>query len=264
MSTSPASVTTASRPKTPGPGAASTGQLIVAQTRAELTMTLRRGENLLVTLVLPVFFLVFFGQILPIPSTMGKPINFLLPGMLAVAVMSTAMVSLGIATAYERYYGVLKRLGASPLPRWGLLTAKLIAVLALEVFQVLLLVGIAAIFYGWRPAGASLAAIPILLLGTAAFAGLGMLMAGALRAEATLAAANGLYVLFLAIGGVFLPVDHLPPVIAQIAAILPPAVLSEALRGTLGGGPLSAGSVVLLLVWAVILDIAAAYFFKWE
>lgn len=245
-------------------GAAPIERLIAAQTRAELTMTLRRGENLLVTVILPVFFLIFFGQILPIPSVAGKPINFLLPGILAVAVMSTAMVSLGIATAYERFYGVLKRLGASPLPRWGLLSAKMAAVLALEVFQVVLLVGIAATFYDWRPSGAALVAIPILLIGTAAFAGLGMLMAGALRAEATLAAANGLYVIFLAIGGVFLPVDHLPPVIAQIASILPPALLSSALRGTLGGAPFSAGSVVLLLVWAIVLDIAAAYFFRWE
>ena len=264
MSAPNTSAVTATPASAQDAGAAPIAELIAAQTRAELTMTLRRGENLLVTIILPVIFLVFFGQILPIPSVAGKPINFLLPGILAVAVMSTAMVSLGIATAYERYYGVLKRLGASPLPRWGLLAAKLIAVLALEVFQVVLLGGIAAIFYGWRPSAAALAAIPILLLGTAAFAGLGMLLAGALRAEATLAGANGLYVIFLAIGGVFLPVDHLPPVIAQIASVLPPAALSEALRGTLGGAPFAAGSVVLLLVWAVILDAAAAYFFRWE
>lgn len=249
---------------TPASGPAPTGRLIAAQTAAEVTMTLRRGESLLVTIILPVLFLVFFGQILPIPSVAGKPINFLLPGIVAIAVISTAMVSLGIATAYERYYGVLKRLGASPLPRWGLLTAKGTSVLALEAVQIVLLVGLAAIFYGWRPAGPVWAAIPIILLGTAAFAGLGMLMAGTLRAEATLAGANGLYVVFLAIGGVFLPVDHLPPGIAQIAAVLPPALLSDALRATLGGGPFHAGSLVLLAIWALVLDAAATYFFKWE
>ncbi|MFI5274043.1 MAG: ABC transporter permease [Ktedonobacterales bacterium] len=258
-------VTSPSAPaSTRSAGAAPLGQLVLGQTRAELTMTLRRGESMLVTIILPVLFLVFFGQIIPIPSVAGKPINFLLPGIIAVAVISTAMVSLGIATAYERYYGVLKRLGASPLPRWGLLIAKMLAVLALEVVQIALLLALAALFYGWRPVGPVLAAVPIVLLGTAAFAGLGMLMAGALRAEATLAGANGLYVVFLAIGGIFLPVDHLPPGIAQIAALLPPAALSDALRSALGGAPLHAGSVIVLIVWAVVLDVAAAVLFKWE
>jgi ABC-2 type transport system permease protein len=245
-------------------GAAPISRSIAAQTRAELMMTLRRGESLLVTIIIPVLLLIFFGQILPVPSIAGKPINFLLPGIMAVAIMSTGMVSLGIATAYERYYGVLKRLGSSPLPRWGLLAAKLVAVLALEVVQVVLLVGIAALFYGWRPAGPVWAVLPVVLLGTAVFSGLGMLMAGALRAEATLALANGLYVVFLAIGGVFLPVDHLPVVIRWLAQILPPAALSDALRGALTATGVPAGSVALLAVWAVVILGAAAFTFKWE
>ncbi len=245
-------------------GAAPLSRAVASQTRAELTMTLRRGESLLVTIILPVLFLIFFGQILPVPPIAGKPINFLLPGIVAVAIMSTGMVSLGIATAYERYYGVLKRLGASPLPRWGLIAAKLIAVLALEVIQLVLLVGIAAWVYGWRPAGSVWAAVPLALLGTAVFAGLGMLMAGALRAEATLGLANGLYVIFLAIGGVFLPTDHLPGFIRWLAQILPPAALSDALRGALTAGGVPAGSVALLLVWGVVILGAAVALFKWE
>jgi ABC-2 type transport system permease protein len=227
-------------------------------------MTLRRGESVLVTIILPVVLLVFFGQILPVPPIAGKPINFLLPGIMAVAIISTGMVSLGIATAYERYYGVLKRLGSSPLPRWGLIAAKLVAVLALEVIQLAVLIGIAAVAFGWRPAGPVWAAVPIVLLGTAVFAGLGMLMAGGLRAEATLAGANGLYVIFLAIGGVFLPVDHLPGFIQWLARILPPAALSDALRGSLTTAGVQAGSVVLLVVWAIVILGAAALTFKWE
>ena len=248
----------------PVSGAAPAGRAILAQTRAELIMTLRRGENLLVTLILPVLFLVFFARLISVPPIAGKPINFLLPGIIAVAIVSTGMVSLGIATAYERYYGVLKRLGASPLPRWGLLAAKLLAVLALEVVQVVLLVVLAVLVYGWRPAGPVWAVLPILLLGTAAFAGLGMLMAGALRAEATLALANGLYVIFLAIGGIFLPVDHLPPVLQWLASILPPAALSDSLRGALTNQGIHAGSVALLAAWALILVVAASLTFKWE
>src|SRR3989442_14763152 len=133
--------------------AAPLGRQVLAQTRVELLMTLRRGESVLITLIVPVLLLVFFASLNIIPATNGPAVNFLLPGMLALAVMATGMVSLGIATAYERYYGVLKRLGGSPLPRSGLIIAKIISVLALELIQAVILVGVAAIFYGWRPAG---------------------------------------------------------------------------------------------------------------
>lgn len=245
-------------------GAAHVSQSVLGQTRAELTMTLRRGESVLVTIIMPVLFLVFFGSILPVPRIAGKTINFLLPGIVAIAIISTGMVSLGIATAYERYYGVLKRLGASPLPRWGLILAKLISVLALEVVQIVLLVGIAALFFGWRPSSAAWSAIPIALLGTGVFAGLGMLMAGGLRAEATLAGANGLYVVFLAIGGIFVPTDHFPAPIAAVCNVLPPAALSGALRGALAGHGAPLHDILLLIGWGVVILAAAARTFKWE
>lgn len=247
-------------------GAATPLQQIEAQTRAELMMTMRRGESVLVTLIMPVLFLVFFAQVMgnhP-PAPYRHAIDFLLPGLLAVAIMSTGMVSLGIATAYERYYGVLKRLGSAPLPRWELLAAKMLAVLALELVQIVLLVALSALFYGWRPTGAALAALPIAILGTAVFAGLGLLMAGALRAEATLAGANGLYVIFLAIGGVFLPLSSFPGSFAAVLSILPPGALSTALRGALTNQGIPGGSVLALCVWAAAIIWAAARTFKWE
>jgi ABC-2 type transport system permease protein len=244
--------------------AAPLGRAVMAQTRAELLMTLRRGESVLVTVIMPAVFLLFFAGTRIVPTAAGKPIDFLLPGMLAVAIMSTGMVSLGIATAYERHYGVLKRLGSSPLPRAGLITAKLLMVLVVEVGQIVLLVLLAVIFYGWTPTGSVWAAIPIVLLGTATFAGLGMLMAGALRAEATLAGANGLYLVFLLIGGVVLPVDHLPAFLQWIARILPASALSDALRGALTPAGVPAGSVLLLLAWGIVILVAAALTFKWE
>lgn len=254
----------ASRPVGDTAGAAPVQRAVLGQTKAELTMTLRRGESVLVTIVMPVLFLIFFGSVLPVPKVAGKTINFLLPGIIAIAIISTGMVSLGIATAYERYYGVLKRLGSSPLPRWGLLVAKLISVLALEVVQVTLLVAIAVLFFGWRPPSSAWAALPIGLLGTAVFAGLGMLMAGALRAEATLAGANGLYVVFLAIGGIFVPTDHFPGPVAAICNVLPPAALSDALRRSLTGQAAQAGSILLLIGWGLVILVAAARSFKWE
>ena len=235
--------------------AAPVSQAILAQTRAELIMTSRRSENLLVTIIFPVFLLI------ALRAFFHMDMNTLLPGVLAVAVMSSGMVSLGIATGYDRYYGVLKRLGSSPLPRWGLLVAKIVAVLVVEVVQVVLLVLLAAILYGWRPAGPFLAVVPILLLGTATFAGLGMFLAGALRAEATLAIANGLYLFLLLFGGVFAP---LPGFLGVISGLLPSAALAGSLVGALAGTGVPLGSILILALWAVIFLVAAALTFKWE
>src|ERR1700736_5873725 len=159
--------------------AAPFGRQALAQTRVELLLTLRRGESVLITLIVPVVLLVFFASLNIIPASTGKAVDFLLPGMLALAIMATGMVSLGIATAYERYYGVLKRLGSSPLPRSGLILAKVISVLVLEVIQVIILVGVAVALYGWRPSGSPALAILVMALGTITFAALGLAMAGA-------------------------------------------------------------------------------------
>jgi ABC-2 type transport system permease protein len=238
---------------------------IGAQTRAELILTARRGENVLITVIVPVVLLVFFAA-LGVPGlTSGTPVDYLLPGMLALAIIANGMVSLGIATAYERYYGVLKRLGASPLPRGGLLIAKALAILALEIVQVVVLVIIAAAFYGWRPAGTPVAAILIIALGTVAFAGLGLAMAGSLRAEATLAGANGLYLFFLILSGAVLPVDHLPGLLQNLARLLPAAALTDALRAAMTAGAAFPGSALLVLVtWALITLAIAARTFRWE
>jgi ABC-2 type transport system permease protein len=245
-------------------GTAPFSRLVLAQARAELTMTLRRGESVLVTIFIPLMLL-FFAMALNIaPSGHIQRIDFFMPGIFTAAIMSTGMVSLGIATAYERYYGVLKRLGSSPLPRSALILAKIISVLALEVCQIVLLSIVGAIFYSWRPSGSFLLTLLIVLLGTAVFAGLGMLMAGALRAEATLAVANGLYLLFLFIGGVVIPVDHLPSFFRAIAQVLPAAALSDALRGALTSGVVPGGSVLLLIIWGVVILAAAVFTFKWE
>jgi ABC-2 type transport system permease protein len=245
-------------------GAAPLSQAILAQTRAELTMAWRNGERSFITVAVPVIML-FLVTALNVVPTVGKqkPIDLLLPGILSLAIMSTGMVSLGIATAYERYYGVLKRLGTSPLPRWGLIMAKVLSVLAVEVVQIVLLTGIAILFFGWRPHGSFFGTLLIVLLGTLTFASLGMLMAGALRAEATLASANGLYLLFLAIGGSIVPVDHFPAFLQPLLSILPAAALSDGLRNAMTTG-LHAGSVLLLLFWSIAFLIAAALTFKWE
>ncbi len=167
--------------------AAPLARQILQQVKCELLLTARRGENVLITLIVPVVLLIFFTSLNLVPKAGESTINFLLPGILALAIIAAGMVNLGIATAYERYYGVLKRLGSSPLPRSGLIIAKVISILILEVLQVIILVGVAIALYGWRPAGSPPLVLLTIALGTVTFASLGLAMAGALRAEITLA-----------------------------------------------------------------------------
>jgi len=239
----------------------------LAQTGMELRLTARRGENVLVTIVIPVVVLLFFVSVAILPTGSGVPVDFILPGTLALAVIAASLVNLGIATAYERNYGVLKRLGGSPLTRAGLLTAKMLAVLAVEIGQVVLLVAIAAAILGWRPGPDASAVLFVvaLLLGTVTFGGLGLLLAGALRAEATLAFANGLFIAFLLLGGIVIPVAELPEPLATLAGLLPAAALADAFRVALGSGEADAGrALATLTVWGVGAVVLALRTFRWE
>lgn len=234
-----------------------------AQVAAEVRMTLERGETLLVTIGIPAFLLVFFSLVKVLPVGTAHPVDFLAPGVLGLAVMSTAMVSLGIATGFERSYGVLKRLGTTPLGRPRLLAAKIVSVLCVEVVQVAVLAAIAA-GLGWRPHLAAGLALGAELLATVAFAGIGLAMAGALRAELNLALANAAYIVLLLIGGIVFPLSKLGG-FATFARLLPAAALSDALHPTLGHGIApGAESWIVLGCWAVAAPLIAALTFRFE
>jgi ABC-2 type transport system permease protein len=250
--------------------AASPGQAIAAMTAMELRLTLRRGENLFATIVIPTIVLLLFSSLSILPLDGSRAVDFLLPGSIALGIIATCLVSLGISTAYDRSYGVLKRLGGSPLSRAELVIARSLTVLVVEAVQIALLVAVAWLLLGWRPGAEAspLLGVVAVLLGTGAFAGLGLLMAGTLRAETVLALANLLFLGFLVVGGVILPVDHLPGPLAAIGAALPAAPLSELLRIALGtpsaAGDAIATPLVLLAAWAVVALGAAAATFRWE
>jgi ABC-2 type transport system permease protein len=236
---------------------------ILAQSRVELALTLRRGESLVVSLAIPVGILVFFAKVDVVQTSLRDPVQFLVPGVLALAVMSSAMVSLGIATGYERRYGVLKRLGSTPLSRAGLLTAKTINVVALEVVQAVVLLGVGAAL-GWHAEGSVAAAVGLLLLGTVAFAGVGLFFAGLLRAEANLAVANALFLLLLFVGGMAYPLAKLPSALATVARGLPAAALSDTVRQALSTNSVSLGALAVLVGWAIGAPLLAARTFRWE
>lgn len=244
-------------------------QRLAAQLGMELRLTARRGENVVVTLVVPVALLVFFVTY-PIAIPPGvRAVDAVVPGILAVAIIAAGLVNLGIATAYERAYGVLKRLGATPLTPLLLVVAKVAAVVLLEVVQVVLVIAVAGGLLGWRPASVDLATIgAALVLGTAAFAGLGLLLAGTLRAEATLALANALFLALVLAGGVVVVPTQLPEVLAGLARVLPAAALADALRVGFGApaDPAVGGATALaiLAAWAVAAIALAARLFRWE
>jgi ABC-2 type transport system permease protein len=236
---------------------------VLAQTRVELVLTLRRGESVLLSLGIPVLLLVFFSLVDVLPTGTDDPIDFLAPGILALAVMSTAMVGLGIATGFERQYGVLKRLGSTPLSRGPLLAAKTLAILAVELLQVAVLT-VVSLLLGWRPSGSAGAIVAAMVLATVAFAGLGLLMAGRLRGEAVLAAANGLYLVLLLLGGMVIPVEKLPGALRTVARALPAAALSDVIHAASTAGAVPGRAWVVLAVWAVAAPLAAAATFRWE
>jgi ABC-2 type transport system permease protein len=238
---------------------------LTAQARIETTLSLRRGESLLLTLGIPVGLLVFFSVVDVLPIDVEDPVDFLAPGVLALAVMSTAMVNLAIATGFERQYLVLKRLGATPLSRDRLLAAKTLAIKAVLAVQIILLT-VVALLLGWDPHLRGIpAALLGMVLGTIAFAGLGLWMAGTLRGEMTLALANGLYLVLLLLGGMVIPLEELPDAVRTVAELLPAAALADVMHGSLTeGGEIGAQSWVVLAVWAVAAPAAAVRWFRWE
>jgi len=245
--------------------ASSPTRRVTAQTVAELGMTLRRGESLLLTLGIPVILLVFFSEVHLLPTGTAQPITFLAPGVLALAVMGTALVNLSIATGFERGYGVLKRLGTTPLGRPALLAAKIAAVVVVELLQAAVLVPV-ALGLGWHPsAGGAGVAVAVVVLASIGFGGLGLVLAGSLRAEVNLAAANGLWLLLLLVSGMLAPLSKLPGWLQGVAKVLPAAALADALHRAVGLGTSVAGwSWVVLVVWAVAAPVVAALTFRWE
>ncbi|HEY8547379.1 MAG TPA: ABC transporter permease [Acidimicrobiales bacterium] len=236
---------------------------LLAQLRLELALTLRNGESLLLTMGIPVGILVFFSLVDVLPID-GDAVDFLAPGVLAMAVLSTAFANLAIATGFDRSYGVLKRLGVTPLGRPRLVAAKVLASLAVLLLQVLVIV-VAALALGWRPEPSPLPVLAAVVLATVAFVGVALVLAGRLPALVNLAVANATFVALLLFSGMVFPLSELPGGLRGAARALPSTALAEALHGALTEGVDVPGRVwPVLVVWAVAASAMAATFFRWE
>lgn len=248
----------------PAPGAAPRSRMLAAQTSMEFRLLLRNGEQVGLTMVIPLLLLFFFN--LPLLYSLNNPrrIDFVVPSIVALAVMSAAFTGLAIGTGFERKYSVLKRLGATALPRSVLIGGKTLAVLLIEAVQIVFVCALGFVL-AWHPHGDPLLALVLVALGTAAFGGLGLLVAGTLRAEVTLAAANLIWLILLFAGGIAIPLTRYPDSAREVLQYLPSAALSDGLHQVLQDGrgvPIRA--LLTLLAWAAVALPAAARWFRWE
>jgi ABC-2 type transport system permease protein len=240
---------------------------LLAQTGAEVRMTIRRGETLLLTIGIPVLLLVFFSLSHVITSPATHRINFIAPGILALCVLSTSLVALSIATGFERSFGVLRRLHVTPLGQRRLIGAKMAAVLVTELIQVVILSAV-ALLLRWHPHGGGPGFFEtgaLLILGSAGCAGIGLLLAGSLRAEVNLAASNGLYLVLLLVSGMVVPITSLPAFLQKVVVGVPSGAMAEGLHRVLGLGRSPTGADWLsLAIWAVLAPLLAARTFRFD
>ena len=244
----------------PAPGAAPPVRRVLRHGRLEAGLLVRNGEQLLLALVIPL------GILVAVRVAGGRLGDFseLAPSVLALAVWSSGFTSVAISTAFERRYGVLERLVATPLGPSGLIAGKSLAVLMILAGQLVILAGVAAVL-GWRPvftAASGPTAVLLVIMATATFVCLGLLLASRLRAEATLGLANLIYLVLLAGGALIVPLDRYPAAVHPVLGVLPTAALGEGLRAAAGGTALG-WPLLVLVCWLAAAGLAAWKGIRW-
>ncbi|OYD70035.1 ABC transporter permease [Rhodococcus sp. OK302] len=244
----------------PDPRANSASKMMAAQTKLELTLLLRNGEQLLLTMFIPITLLIGLS-LLPIGDLGDSRVSTVLPGVMMVAVMSTAFTGQAIAVGFDRRYGALKRLGATPLPRWGIIAGKSASVIIVVALQSLLL-GAIGLALGWRPTFTELLlGAVVIALGTITFASLGLLLGGTLRAEIVLALANILWFAMAGIGSMVFVSGDIPDAVQTLVRLVPSGALAYALDAALATS-MDWFAILVLVVWAALGTVGAVRWFK--
>jgi len=243
--------------------------MAITQSVSESRMMLRRREVVFFSVLLPVMFMLLFGSIFGrLKDENGiAVINYLLPGYVVMAVMSVSFISLGIMTSTERQYGILKRLGATPLPRAVLIFGKIVAISMIVAAAVIVLIALGIAFYGVEIKGSPLDIVAIVLLGILVFSTIGLMVGGMVKAEAAPAILNAIYFPLLFLGGALLPLNQMPDWLQQIARILPSYHFTNALIGVMAKGqtlPDVWVNLAAMALWGAGAVLVAARTFKWE
>lgn len=249
---------------TPDPGVGSRARMLVVHTRTETVLALRHSEQLLLTLVIPLALLVGLTLLRGLVALPDPRVDAALGTVLALAMMSTGFTSQAIALGFDRRYGLMRRLAATAIPRWLVVTGRLGGMAAVVVIQIVVLGGV-ALLLGWRPeAGAVGWALLLVVLGAAAFGACGLLLGGSVRADLVLVIANVVWFLLLFVGGIVVPAAQLPAPVGAVVGLLPSGALADGLRTVLLGGTPAVSQLVVLVVWAVVAGFAAARALRWD
>ena len=245
---------------TPDPRPSSVPRMLAAQYGLELKLLLRNGEQLLLTMFIPITLLVGL-TLLPLGDFGDNRVAVFVPAIMALAVISTAFTGQAIAVAFDRRYGALKRLGATPLPVWGIIAGKALAVVTVVFLQAIILGGI-GLALGWRPQPAGLLlGAAVIALGTATFVAMGLLLGGTLRAEIVLALANLLWFVFAGLGALTVESATVPEALAWVARLTPSGALTESLTWATEMSVDWFG-VAVLTVWGLLSAAAALRWFR--
>jgi len=238
-------------------GAASPVRRITSQALFDTRNVLRNGENLLLTLVIPVAVLVIG---LKTPLDGDRDASEVLIGAIGLGVLATAFTSQAISTGFDRRYGVLCMLGLSPLGERGLLAARTIVSLLIITLQAAVLGILTWMLAGWTSTdGAQIAQSVVgVLLSVWAFTAWALFVAGALRAEATLAVSNAVFLLLMFGGGLAVPSESLPW--DSVAEWLPTGALVQAMSVD----PVAWIPLCVLVGWALAGTVLATRYFRWE
>jgi len=243
-------------------------KVLRAQSRVEFRLLLRQRETVFFGLALPLLFMGFVGIAYRAGVYKGYTgIDYLLPPYLVMAVMSVAIVNMGISFAAQRASGALKRLGGTPLPRITLLLAKVFSSAVFIAVACLLLLVLAVTAYHAQVRGNPLDVLVALAIGIAAFSAIGVALGGTIAADCAAAITNAIYLPLLFLGGSFVPVDRMPTALKDLAELLPPAHLVDALQTILVRGqglPATGWNLPLVAAWGIAALLVAGRRLRWE
>ncbi len=235
---------------------------IIAVVRTDLQVAARDGEQLLLTLGLPILLLIFFSKVDIVPTGDGEPVDFLAPGIISLALLSVAFVRLAIGLGFDRGFGAIKRLAITPLRVNEFLAAKLATSVVLFGVQLVLLVAI-ALAIGWRPQ-ISITIPLVVMLGLVAFSGLAFIVASIVEGLTSLALANALYIILLLLSGLVFELERMPGWLQAVVKLLPSTALAELLRSGFSGTSGAGWAWACLITWALGTPVLASRLFRWE
>ena len=204
----------------------------------------------------------------PIDAVGSRYIDWLVPGLLGMNIMSTGLWGVGFSIVQARTRKLLKRLVATPMSRAEYLASHVLSRLLFLTLETVVIVGFAWMVFDVRVRGGVPALALLAVLGALSFGGLGLLVASRAR---TVEAVSGLMNLVMmpmwVLSGVFFASSNFPEPMQPLIRALPLTALNNALRGVMNEGlSLGAvgGDVAILVAWGVISFAVALRIFRWQ